>query len=444
MWLESFQWPGGQISPTQFQKIFRCEETPDHEEACSDESASTDTSIISLDTNTSAASGKVEEHRENHPENFPPGSQNTVKHLSVLDGHLTPLEKSPICGACNQDEAAEQAASEIEGNERCKAPHRCFVDLVTQGNQTWPTENEKVLLGPYDYVLQQPGKDVRGRFISALNQLLRVPENKLDIIASVVSMLHTSSLLIDDIEDSSTLRRGAPVAHSIFGCAQTINSANYVYVLALEEAFKLGNPAAVHIYGEELLNLHRGQGMELFWRETLRCPSEGEYLEMIRNKTGGLFRLAGRLMQAESPVESNCVPLLDLIGVIFQICDDYVNLQDTKYGQTKVTCEDLTEGKFSFPMIHGIREKPDDQLLLNVLRQRTTDDTVKRHAVRYLRDCGSFVYTRKVIAQLYQKATEMVDDLEENHGERFGGPLKAILQGIVKATLSEGEDQVMG
>jgi geranylgeranyl diphosphate synthase type 3 len=91
-----------------------------------------------------------------------------------------------------------------------------------------------------------------------------------------------------------------PVAHSIFGTAQTINSANYVYFLALQELQKLNNPAAIDIYTEELLNLHRGQGLDLFWRDTLTCPTEEEYLEMVDNKTGGLFRLAVKLMQAES------------------------------------------------------------------------------------------------------------------------------------------------
>lgn len=105
------------------------------------------------------------------------------------------------------------------------------------------------------------------------------------------------------MEDSSTLRRGNPVAHSIFGTAQTINSANYVYFAALQELLKLGNTAAVEVYARELSNLHRGQGMDLFWRDTLTCPTESDYLEMVSNKTGGLFRLAIQLMQAESKSE---------------------------------------------------------------------------------------------------------------------------------------------
>ena len=105
---------------------------------------------------------------------------------------------------------------------------------------------------------------------------------------------------VDDVEDNSLLRRGIPVAHSIFGTAQTINSANYVYFCALQELVKLRNPRAIAIYTDELCNLHRGQGMDLFWRDTLTCPNENDYLEMVGNKTGGLFRLAIQLMQSES------------------------------------------------------------------------------------------------------------------------------------------------
>lgn len=114
------------------------------------------------------------------------------------------------------------------------------------------------------------------------------------------AVLKTRLNSIDDVQDNSVLRRGIPVAHNIFGTAQTINSANYVYFLALQEVRKLNSPAAMEIYTEELLNLHKGQGMDLFWRDTLTCPTEEEYLEMVDNKTGGLFRLAVKLMQAES------------------------------------------------------------------------------------------------------------------------------------------------
>ena len=58
--------------------------------------------------------------------------------------------------------------------------------------------------------------------------------------------------------------------------------------------------------------------MDLFWRDSLVCPSEDDYLEMVGNKTGGLFRLGIKLMQAESPHEADfdCVPLVNIIGPI--------------------------------------------------------------------------------------------------------------------------------
>lgn len=94
-------------------------------------------------------------------------------------------------------------------------------------------------------------------------------------------MLRCYVYSIDDVEDDSVLRRGVPAAHHLFGLPQTINCANYVYFLALDEIIKLKNPEMVKIYTgmfptslhpslswclyvvfilEELVNLHRGQG----------------------------------------------------------------------------------------------------------------------------------------------------------------------------------------
>jgi geranylgeranyl diphosphate synthase type 3 len=176
-------------------------------------------------------------------------------------------------------------------------------DLIYGNGAAWTEEKERILLGPYDYLWGHPGKDIRSQCIAAFNLWLKVPPERLEVITRAVGMLHTASLLVDDVEDSSILRRGIPVANSIFGVAQTINSANYVYFKALQELMLMGNPKLIEIFTEELLNLHRGQGMDLYWRDSLTCPSEADYLEMVGNKTGGLFRLAIKLMQAESAVQ---------------------------------------------------------------------------------------------------------------------------------------------
>ncbi|OJJ49930.1 hypothetical protein ASPZODRAFT_1071643 [Penicilliopsis zonata CBS 506.65] len=323
--------------------------------------------------------------------------------------------------------------------------NRSSVDGTKYRDGTWSRKNEKILMGPYDYLSQHPGKDVRRQLIQAFNAWLQVPPESLEIINKVVGMLHTASLLIDDVEDSSILRRGIPVAQNIFGTAQTINSANYVYFLALQEVQKLNNPEAIDIYVKELLNLHRGQGMDLFWRDTLTCPSEDEYLEMVGNKTGGLFRLAVKLMQAESTGDKDCVALVNVMGLIFQICDDYLNLWNPTYTKNKGLCEDLTEGKFSFPIIHSIRSDPSNLQLINILKQKTQDEEVKLYAVKYMQSTGSFAYTRRVVRELRDKAESLIDEIggkqagkqREGHGE--ADMVRTILYKIVDSTLNHDE-----
>ncbi|KAI4244822.1 MAG: hypothetical protein LQ352_006699 [Teloschistes flavicans] len=293
----------------------------------------------------------------------------------------------------------------------------------------WSHRKEQILLGPFDYMMNHPGKDIRRHLIAAFNAWLQVPPSSLEIITRVIAMLHTASLLVDDVEDDSLLRRGNPVAHSIFGTAQTINSANYVYFQALQELLKLNNPEVVRIYADELCNLHRGQGMDLFWRDTLTCPSEEDYLEMVGNKTGGLFRLAVKIMQACSlNNETDFIPLVNLVGLYFQISDDYLNLNSSTYTTNKGLCEDLTEGKFSFPVIHAIKQEPGNHQLLNILKMKTKDEEVKRYAVGYMRDRGSFEYCRIRLRELKAKAEEMIEIVDGGRGKADG--VKAILEKI--------------
>jgi geranylgeranyl pyrophosphate synthase len=277
----------------------------------------------------------------------------------------------------------------------------------------WTVDEEQILLGPFDYLESLPGKNMRSQLIQSFNTWLKVPAESLDVIIKVVSMLHTASLLIDDIQDQSILRRGQPVAHSIFGTAQAMNSGNYVYFLALREVQKLQNPKAISIYVDSLIDLHRGQGMELFWRDSLMCPTEEQYLDMVANKTGGLFCLAIHLMQAESTVQVDFVPLVRLLGIIFQICDDYLNLKSTAYTDNKGLCEDLTEGKFSFPIIHSIRANPGNRQLINILKQKPREDDIKRYALSYMENTNSFEYTRGVVKKLKTEAIDTIQGLEK-------------------------------
>ncbi|KAI0060577.1 terpenoid synthase [Artomyces pyxidatus] len=302
--------------------------------------------------------------------------------------------------------------------------------------------DETALLEPYTYLASAPGKGIRGTMIEAFNTWLDVPEPKLRLIVRVVSMLHNASLLIDDIEDDSQLRRGQPASHKIYGIPQTINTANYVYFLGFKELFSLrpapdAEPdanAAKRLYSDkdldrivtdEILNLHRGQGRDIFWRDTLQCPTEEEYVGMVNDKTGGLYRVAVKIMMAcaSKNVDVDYVPLVNLFGIFFQIRDDYMNLQSTEYSTNKGFAEDLTEGKFSFPIVHGVRADPSNRQILNVLQKRPGTPTLKHHAIAYLKDrTKSFDYTLEVLEKLEKQTNDEI--------ARLGG--NPILEGIMK------------
>ncbi|XP_078255242.1 geranylgeranyl pyrophosphate synthase isoform X2 [Rhinoraja longicauda] len=234
------------------------------------------------------------------------------------------------------------------------------------------------------------------------------------IIIEVTEMLHSASLLIDDIEDNSKLRRGFPVAHSIYGIPSVINSANYVYFLSLEKVLTLDHSEATKLFTQQLLELHRGQGLDIHWRDTYTCPTIEDYTAMVLQKTGGLFGLAVGLMQLFSDKRLDLKPLLDKLGLLFQIRDDYANLFSKEYNDNKGFCEDLTEGKFSFPLIHAIRSHPESTQVQNILRQRTENIDVKKYCVNYLQKVGSFDYTKQTLLELEAEAYKIIDKLGGN------------------------------
>lgn len=303
-----------------------------------------------------------------------------------------------------------------------------------------PHVKDEKVLEPYNYIVATPGKDVRGKLIDCFQVWLKIPEETNKVIKEIIGELHNASLLVDDIEDGSLLRRGTPVAHTVFGVPLTLNCANYVYFLALERCQRLGNPKALSVFVQELLNLHRGQGQDILWRDTQACPTEDEYRQMVLDKTGGLFRLATGLMQAFSEATDDFNPLVNNMSLYFQIRDDLVNLQSDKYMQTKSYCEDLTEGKFSYPIIHAIRANPADTRLIHILKQRTSNADLKFHAVEYIKSQGSFAHTRKVCCDLY---TEIESDIAKLGGHPGLQALMAQLHKQILEDAPKGDAQAV-
>lgn len=109
---------------------------------------------------------------------------------------------------------------------------------------------------------------------------------------------------------------------------------------------------------------------------------------------------------------------MSLFGIIFQIRDDYMSLCSPEFTQKKELYEDIREGKFSFPIIHGLHADPHNHELLNNLRAKTNDENVKRYAVAYIERTGSFAHCRQVLETLVGRARQLVDAIDAGRGEK--------------------------
>ncbi|RMI96607.1 hypothetical protein CDV36_016300 [Fusarium kuroshium] len=290
--------------------------------------------------------------------------------------------------------------------------------------QLWFKPDSSVIQEPCEYMRLMPSKGVRKSLIDALNDWLRVPKFSINTIEEIIRLLHDASLILDDIEDNSPLRRGKPAVHMLFGHSQAINSANFMSVQAVRASRKLLNQGGVDVLLEDLECLYLGQSLDLYWKFSLKCPTENEYINMIDNKTGGMFRMLIRLMRAESPrfVDISFDRLVLLFGRFFQIRDDYMNLASGQYADSKGFCEDLDEGKFSYPIVYCVEHSPRfKSQILGIFRQRPTalgDRTeplsreVKMHILSCLEVSGALDATLEYANRLEDELELEIDKLE--------------------------------
>ncbi|KAK6544760.1 hypothetical protein TWF694_001443 [Orbilia ellipsospora] len=307
---------------------------------------------------------------------------------------------------------------------------------------------EEEVLEPFEYVKSMPSKKVRHALIDALDIWYQAPPDSVELIKKIIDTLHTSSLIIDDIEDNSDLRRGQPAAHMVFGTPQSINTANFLLITTIEDVQKLSS-SAVSIYAEELKNLHIGQGSDLKWTFQGACPSELEYIQMIDGKTGGLFRMASRFMKDQATINKDLdvERLLTLMGRFFQIRDDYQNLGSLDYANAKGDLSDLDEGKYSFMLIHALNNNKNSKLRnLLALRSRQGSLSIeqKRLIMKGMAQSKSMEYTCKVLEGLEAEIQNALVDVESrvDESQKMNGYNKNWMLRAIMAKLRFAEVKV--
>ncbi|KAL4934933.1 hypothetical protein BDV06DRAFT_229296 [Aspergillus oleicola] len=287
------------------------------------------------------------------------------------------------------------------------------------------SSDHQIVLAPYKYLASLPSKNIRDKFIDALNVWLQVPRSTLSSIKRIVTLLHHASLMVDDIEDDSTLRRGRPSTHVLYGEAQTINSANHAFVSAFAEVQHLRHPSASEIFIREVQNMHCGQALDLSWKYETYCPTVDEYMMMIDNKTGAMFRLCVQLMQGESSAPGKHIDpnhFVTQLGRYFQVRDDHQNLVSAEYADQKGFCEDLDEGKVSLPLIYTLLNPESEvSVIKGILQNRSKEGLslpVKKYILQQMERSGALDATLSLAREMQGNLIGELHRLEEAFGSK--------------------------
>lgn len=238
-------------------------------------------------------------------------------------------------------------------------------------------------------------------------------------IAWMIEVIHDGSLVVDDIEDSSELRRGKPCLHKVYGLDVAINAGNAMYFLPLSAFIRNKGKysketmlRAYEIYAQEMINIHFGQGMDIAWHRSPKEITENQYMQMCAYKTGTLARMAAKLAAAFAGQGEEIVGrvgrLAESIGVGFQIQDDILDVTADREKFGKAFGNDVTEGKITLMAIHAMQR---NQRAKEILSMHTKDESLIGEYIGILRENGSIDYAKEKAREIVRAAWENAKDI---------------------------------
>jgi len=241
-----------------------------------------------------------------------------------------------------------------------------------------------------DYVCRSRGKMLRPT-VTCLSARLFGEEGHEPInrfrVAAAAELIHTATLLHDDVIDKAPLRRGRPTVNARWGDDVAILMADYLYATAYDLLLSTLRPEAIRIFAKVTQEMTFGEMLQIETRdEWLRVD---DYLKIIRNKTACLFSACtglGALVGGGRPEPVKKVADFGLdFGMAFQLIDDALDYsaQGEKWG--KRVGSDVAEGKQTLPLLHTLREATgeDREALLTCLNNGRDFATVHQFVDKY-------------------------------------------------------------
>jgi octaprenyl-diphosphate synthase len=208
-----------------------------------------------------------------------------------------------------------------------------------------------------EYIIRGGGKRLRPALLLLAAQACGYRGKHHHTLAAVVEMIHTATLLHDDVVDESSLRRGHATANAMFGNAASVLVGDFLYSRAFQLMVTVENMRVLQILSDATNVIAEGEVMQLMNTGNPDLD-ETSYLEVVRRKTAKLFEAAAQLgavlAGADSTVEDALARYGMYLGTAFQLIDDVLDYSGELSAIGKNLGDDLAEGKSTLPLIRAL------------------------------------------------------------------------------------------
>lgn len=233
-----------------------------------------------------------------------------------------------------------------------------------------------------EYILTCGGKRIRPMVLMLSARALNKNINQHIGLAAVIELVHTATLLHDDVVDSSTLRRGHKTAHTIWGSEASVLVGDFLYSRAFQIIAELKHDTILQVFAKATHYIAEGEIMQL-----VNCnnpdTTEEFYFEIIQRKTAKLFEIAAELGAIVSTSSENEIQALKHyglhLGLSYQLIDDALDYSQAPEITGKNVGQDLAEGKTTLPLIQAMKKSTHAELKL--LRH-----AIQNHSNQHLQD----------------------------------------------------------
>lgn len=265
-----------------------------------------------------------------------------------------------------------------------------------------------------EYVLSCGGKRVRPMVLLLTAHALGEPSAKHINLAAVIELIHTATLLHDDVVDSSTLRRGNKTAHMIWGSNTSVLVGDFLYSRAFQLVVGLDNTQIMKIFAEATHYIAEGEILQL-----INCnnadATEEFYFDIIRRKTGRLFEIASQLAAILSDASNEQIEGLrqygESLGLAYQLIDDVLDYSMSADETGKNIGQDIADGKATLPLIYAMRQSSGNDLALIREAIKSGSSEQLDEIMRIIKATNAIDYTAKAAKSYATKAKQGLESL---------------------------------